>query len=364
MKKIGLLKRMTAALSALALLLLAFTACGGEKYPMRPSTVEEQETVFTLGEDAVPFEVLHTFFTNTALSQKDYAEGYFYGAEGEARFSAVMEAAIADIAEIYALFAACRAAGIDPYSEEINKTVASYVEKNMEGGSFSDYYLPSFEDYDAYLAYLKTNYHMNDSVSRLLLRFAACEEALIQYYNESVPHSEETVREFFLSENCIHVNWFRQVGYTEGKGLTYESAMALMQSAKDRLNVAGSDSFRQEQVFIDSFPPATQGELENGFYIGKNTWDPAYLGELTEMAFALSDYTVSEIFEAKDGGLYLVYRLPKDPADLTANYNTIESLYLSECMYTAIAEKKASLMAGISYAEGFSSLAASDLLAD
>lgn len=357
------LKRPLSLLLALIPLSFSLVACGGEKYPMRPSTVEEQETILTFGDDAVPFEVLHTFFTNAALSEKDYGDGYFDGDEGKEHFDAVMERAIADMAEIYALFAHCRSVGIDPYSEEINETVSSYVEKNMDGGEFAGYILPSFTDYDAYLEYLEKNFHMNDSVSRLLLRYAACEEALIEYYNRSYSYTREDVGAFFASDDCIRVNWFRQVGYEAGKGLPYEDALRLMQSARQNLIDAAGNSFKLESVFINSFPPSSTSEIKNGFYIGRYTWDPAYLGELTEMAFSLPTYGVSEVFEAEDGGLYIVYRLEKDEDEFADSYESIESLYLSEKMYEALAAKKGELLAAVTYAEGFSSLTALSIMA-
>lgn len=357
------LKRPLSLLLALFLLLLSLSACGGEKYPMRPSSVEEQEIVLTIGEDQVPFEVLHTFFKNAALSEKEYGDGYFDGDEGKEHFDKVMEKAIKNIAEIYALFTHCRSVGIDPYSEEINKTVSSYVEKNIDGGEFAGYILPSFADYDAYLAYLKENFHMNDSVSRLLLRYAACEEALIEYYNRSYSYTREDVAAFFASDDCIRVNWFRQVGYEAGKGLPYEDALRLMQSSREKLESAAGNQSKLEAVFINSFPPSSTSEIQNGFYIGRYTWDPAYLGELTEMAFSLLPYGVSEIFEAEDGGLYLVYRLEKNEDDFATAYESIEALYLSEKMYEALAEKKDELLASVSYAEGFSSLNALSIMA-
>lgn len=357
------LKRPLSLLLALLLLLLSLVACGGEKYPMRQSTVEEQETVLTLGEDNVPFEVLHTFFTNAALSEKEYGDGYFDGDEGKEHFEAVMEKAIANIAEIYALFAYCRTVGIDPYSKEINETVSSYVEKNMDGGEFAGYILPSFKDYDAYLEYLEKNFHMNDAVSRLLLRYAACEEALIEYYNRSYSYTREDVGAFFASDDCIRVNWFRQVGYEAGKGLPYEDALRLMQSAQENLRNAAGNQSKLEKVFINSFPPSSESEIKKGFYIGRYTWDPAYLGELTEMAFSLLPYGVSEVFESEDGGLYIVYRLEKNDSDFASSYESIEALYLSEKMYEALDAKKAALLEGISYAEGFSSLTALSIMA-
>ncbi len=358
------LKRPLSLLLALFLLSLSLSACGGEKYPMRPSTVEEQEIVLTFGEDTVPFEVLHTFFTNAARSEKEYGDGYFDGDEGKDHFDTVMEKAIGNMAEIYALFAHCRSVGIDPYSEEIDEVVASYVEKNMEGGEFAGTFLPSFTDYDAYLEYLEKNFHMNDSVSRLLLRYAACEEALIEHYNRSYSYTREDVAAFFASNDCIRVNWFRQVGYETGKGLPYEDALRLMQSAQQNLSNANRNPNKLEAVFINSFPPSSTNEIQNGFYIGRYTWDPAYLGELTEMAFALSDHEVSEIFEARDGGLYLVYRLEKKEADFSSEYESIEALYLSEKMYEALAEEKADLLSSVRYAEGFSSLTAPYIMAN
>ena len=358
------LKRPLSLLLALLLLSLSLSACGGEKYPMRQSTVEEREIVLTLGEDDVAMEMLHTFFTNAALSEKEYGDGFFDGDEGGAHFDAVMEKAIGNLAEIYALFAHCRTVGIDPYSEEMDEKVASYVEKNMEGGEFAGYALPSFKDYDAYLAYLKRNFHMNDAVSRVLLRYAACEEALIEYYNRSYSYTREEVAAFFSSDACIRVNWFRQVGYETGKGLPFEDAMRLMQNAQENLRNAAGNQNKLEAVFINSFPPSSTSEIQNGFYIGHYTWDPAYLGGLTEMAFRLPDYGVSEIFEAADGGLYIAYRLPKIEDDITAKYESIEALYLSEKMYKALADKKADLLGSVTYAEGFSSLTAIDLMAE
>lgn len=340
-------RRAVLLLLILALTLSSLVSCG-ESYKLRKSSDREAATVLTLGEHEVPFEVLYTFFRNQCDLVGDVNADYFAGSEGEARFSAMRDAAVRNIAGIYAFFAECREVGIDPYGEEIEEGILEYLKLNVEGGTFGEYEVEGFESYDKYLEYVKEAFHMTDSVNRLMIRYALCEEALVEYYRMQYQYTDEDVEAFFESEDCIRVLWVVRNGY----GLS--AAENRERIAKARNYLLSGDHNRA--VTLSTSP-------NSDFYMGRYTKDTAFYEELIEVAYDLREGEVSDILDLGAEGLFVVKRLPKDEAHLDSQQGEITAVYLAEEMYRAVEERAAALLADITYTEGYTALTVSDFIA-
>ncbi|MBO7292472.1 MAG: hypothetical protein J6V07_00895 [Clostridia bacterium] len=340
-------RRVVLLLLILTLVSSSLVSCG-ESYKLRKSSDKEAETVLTLGEDAVPFEVLYAFFRNQCDRVGNIGADYFAGSEGEARFRDMMAAAERNIAEVYAFFAKCREVGIDPYGEEIEEELLEYLKRSVEGGTFGEYEVEGFESYDKYLEYVKEAFHMTDSVNRLMIRYALCEEKLAEYYRTQYQYTDEDVEAFFGSEDCIRVLWVVRNGY----GLDTAENREQIVIARNYL-LAGDHKLAIQH----STSP------NSDFYMGRYTKDTAFYEELIEVAYDLREGEVSEILDLGAEGLFVVKRLAKDEADLESQFREITAVYLAEEMYSAVNEKAAALLAGVTYAEGYAALTALDFLA-
>ena len=103
----------------LALVLVLGTALslvGCSKYRLEMSNETESRTVLTVDGYDVPFEVLYSFYKN---SEKTTHEDR-------------LADALANTAELYALFSLCRSRGIDPFGEEMDARVDTAVREMIE----------------------------------------------------------------------------------------------------------------------------------------------------------------------------------------------------------------------------------------
>lgn len=331
-----------------ALLTLSLTACG-EDYKLRESSKKEATPVFTLGEDTVTFEVLYTFFRNQCDKIENFSASYFEGADGPARFTETLAAATHKISEIYAMLAACRAVGIDPYSEDVENKILDYLKITVEGGTMGENELYGFDSYDEYLDYIEENFHMNDAVNRLMLRFAICEDLLMAYYEDSLPYTDADVAAYFESEECIRIIWVSR------------PHDAMMQSKEDNLKMMNS---AREKLIAGKHNSAIQYSLEpaTDFYMGRYTLDDAYYSDLIEIAYALGDGEVSDVLDLGVEGFFVIKRLPKEAAHLSERHQIITEIFLYDLQTANILATADDLMQGIVYQDFYYSLTAVDFV--
>lgn len=340
------LLRLCSLILAAALLLPLLAACG---YRPVKSTEWEATPVFTLGEATVNMEMLHTFFYTQCDDIPGFSELYFSGDAGALRFAAVRDAAVREIAGVYALFAVCQAVGIDPYSEDIDDKITEYIEISVEGGALGDQTLRGFESYDDYLAHIRKYYHMNDAVNRLMIRYALCEELLSEYYSTQYRHTEADVTAFFESEDCIRIIWVNRLA--NSAGLDLAGNLELMTKARDNL-IAG----KFEEAIWYSLSETTD------FYMGRYTMDPLYYGELIEAAYAMEVGDTSRIMDLGSLGYYVFSKRTKESSALSTQYRQIEKLYLGDVMYGEIAKKQEELLQGIVYTDFYRGLTPDGIL--
>ena len=342
--------RTVSLLLVLAMAVAMLSACS---YRPRKSTDEEATPVMTLGEATVNFEVLYAFFHSRAERADGYSADYFEGEVGDARFAEILAGATADVAEIYALFDACRAAGIDPYSEEIEEAVTEQVKLTVKGGAVDGVIFPGYKNYKAYLADIRENYHMNDAVARLMIRYGICEELLIDYYENKHPYTDDDVAAFFMSDDCVHIVHISRSESDGGLGGSFTAAeirefnLDLVTTARNHLLQGNDDKACQLTTRRDPKP-----------YIGRYTYDRAYYATLIDTAFALPEGGVSEIMDLGSEGFHVVKRLPKNLADLEshAEFAALTEAYLYDLLTGDVLSRAEALLAGATYTEAYTSL--------
>lgn len=339
------LTRATAFLLLLAIALPLLCGCG-ESYKLRQSSEREREVVLRLGDEEVAFEVLYTFFLNRCE-----AKGVSPESLDDAAFAETLTEACREVAGIYAVLAVAREVGIDPYGEEVEEEILAHLRTNVEGGTFGEYEIEGFGDYDEYLAYIREEYHMTDAVNRLMIRYAVCEELLTTYYGTEYRYIEDDVAAFFESEDCIRVIWVGRE--KDALGQNREENYAMMVSARAYL-LAGNHRLAIQY----STNPTTD------FYMGRYTKDAAYYETLLDTAYGLEVGETSDILDLGSEGYFAVKRLPKLTPDLDSRYEEILVVFLFEMLYRNVEEKKEELLLGASYTDAYRNLTAGDFFDD
>jgi hypothetical protein len=175
MRKTSLVYR-ALSLALVLVCLLALPGCS--KYRIELSNSRQSETVLTLGETTVAFEVVE-FFYHT------YLEAY-----PSESFTARMARVEGAVCELYAIFDVCPDYGIDPYGKEVNEAVSDTVKEMIDS-------FPTRRDYIDRL----TEQHMTDTVSRLLLRSYLCQELLLEVLAEEL--KDDAVLDAFLAREDV-----------------------------------------------------------------------------------------------------------------------------------------------------------------
>lgn len=348
-----MIKRIVAVFLILSSLLLC-VSCKSKAYKPVPSTDEEAKTVFTLGEYEVPYELFRTFF----LTNKDSIDGgdnsvWLSSSAPEYRQKAI-DIILPQICEIYAMFSLCASYGIDAYSDELEKEISEMVTLSVDGGSIAGNIVAGHDSYEDYLEYLKSLY-MNDSVSRLLMRYSICEEKIIEKNASESNHTSEDVYKFFESDECAHISYLHRP-YYYSEHFTPDADYALAEKALSLMNKAeGYDDIIK--ILVQYSLGTDASDIANGFYIGKYSLDSEYMKEIIDAAFTMEVGEHSEIIE-NYYGVYIVYAMEKDAKylDDDSNYERISELYVNNEFYKNLAECKNRLSELVKYTDFFNSL--------
>ncbi len=337
------------------LMILPLCACSKNKYKPVPSTDEEKRTVFTLGEYEVPYELFRAFF----LTDKEEIDGgdknVWIGSTAEEYREKAIEKILPQICEIYAMFTLCDVNGVDVNSKEIEEEIERMVTLSIEGGAFEGELIQGHGSYDAYLDYLRS-IHMNDSVSRLIMRYSLCEEELVDKYEDTFEFENKDVYDFFNSDECAHITWLYR-GYYYSEFFTKEADYELAEKAHSAMQKA--ESYQDIiNVLVQYSSGSTDAKnIEEGFYIGKYTLDSQYMSEIIDAAFSLNAGEISDVIE-NYYGVYVVYKMEKYASYLEDddNYERIAELYVSNSLYKKLEECKNALLENVKYTEFFESL--------
>ena len=349
-----MIKKIIFTFLALAML-ISLCACNKKTtYEPIASSEEEMTTVFRIGKYDVPYELFRTFFlTNKKSLDENNASNWIGDTASEYRQKAIDEI-MPQILDVYAMFSMCESYGIDINGEKVTSAVNEYVKLSVEGGMIGDVAVMGHESYDDYIAHLKTLY-MNDSVSRLLIKYSVCEELLREKFFSEYKYDKSDVEEFYYSNECAHITWMN-ILFENTQYLKLSEMRTLAEKAHSKL--AGAKNQKEViNIFVQHSAGASASEIENGFYIGKYTLDSAYMADIIDAAFSQKAGEYSDLIE-NDNGFYIIYKMEKDSTylDVKANYEEIEELYLNNQLYRALEEYKSRLSESVSYSSFFNSL--------
>ncbi len=333
----------------LSLFLIVTLMFGMVSCSYRPerSNEKELEVVFYVGDKyEAQYELYRFAFLSELSTISSHQNREHWDQQSQYKYFVQCDtAARREIARMYALFDVCVQYGINPEAHKIDKQVTAGVKdaiKNEQTG---------YGDRKTYLNELRLA-NMNDSVFRLYLRYAACEELLAKTMHEAgfVPEDAATVRAYYNSEETVRATWI-YIPYETFKGYTDEMLNSLLNQVK----FASDESFvdLSHQYFQTLY---TDAELDTGFYFGKHQLADDY-SELTETAFSLEEGATSGLVHAGEG-VYIIRRLAKDASYIydDANLDYLRECYLLNEFYRVLDAREEEFFANFVATEFYESL--------
>lgn len=283
------------------------------------STKEESETVLTVGEYEVPYELYRYLALNF---RKDYPEA----SEEELR-----EMVLSALLDIYAVIAAAKDYGITPGDDYFEEAADNAVQLAMdEAGGKSEYKKELEESY------------MNDSVFRFLSMKDAINDEL--YYamvnSGDIDDSAENVRKLALGDEFVCAKqvlitseesvFSGELYYKPAQTHTREEAAALAEKVREKA-LAGEDFDALVRDFGESL---YMMQNTDGYYVCHGMWE-----DVNENAvFSLPENGISEVTESK-AGFSVFKRCQKDAGYIEENIDTLRESY-GRALFTLYIEEK------------------------
>ena len=326
-------------LVALLLCLSMLFLWGCEKegiYKEERSSLKDRKVMAKVGDYKVRYELMRALFYTVKDGVDNGDDSVWSSEQADEYFDAAMVEIESALRQIYGTFAHLEACGIDPFGDDIDELVYEYVRKDIEGGYANNNYITGYGSKDAYLKALEDR-HFTDAANRILYRMAAASSVLHDYYLEtyadgSIAISDDMIKNFLLSDDCIHVHWVyieRNSHYTDAQQQAYlDEVWQKLKALEGSPNIL--------QLVITYGYNLAAANLENGFYITETTMGSTYR-PIVEAAKTLSPYEVSSVVECADG-YYILVGLQKNADDLLVNsvYKEVTNLYITNQLYTDI----------------------------
>ena len=337
------MKKITSALLLLSLLLILLTGCKKYYDPIE-STEEESRVVMTMTAGDATYEIKYELFRALFLTHKSTIDGgddtVWQGENRDEYVARANEVVIGYISEIYSVFEAARRAGLDVFSDDVEKEIKEYVKIGVEGGSIGGIDYSGYSSYDEYLAALRA-LNLNYSVQALMLRYSIAIDMLDEYYigtvsgndiengvisQGAIKYTKEDVRTFYESDRCVRV--LRTFVNASMVTNPYQMASRIR-------NAALAASSRGEEAVRDAMIGAgsttAEAELARGYLVGRYNLSRLNYGEMIDAAFLLEVGEVSPVVKASEGNelyYYVLYRAEKTDSYYEDNYSQVAYIYL------------------------------------
>lgn len=356
--------------------ILSLASCK-KNYPAVDSTEEEARTVMTLtvGNNtySVKYELYRALFL-TYKSQVDGGNPDVWQSENKAEYTELIDKLIIDrIVEIYAAFELCDQIGFDIYSNEVEEKIKENIRISVEGGTYGSAKIEGFDNYEDYLAWLKSM-NLNYSVQTLLFRYAIAVDAIDTYYIGTVSsddvdielsqgaleYTRDDVKSFYDSDDCVRVlraNFQKAISYTPlDKAEKLASDLKAAADSKDTLNEKEKAVFN---AIMGKNSYTNSEELKTGYVIGRYNLERSYYGDMTDAAFSISVGEVSapiDIVTDVENAYYVLYKTYKSDEHFTANYDDIKYIYLMNCVGKISYDVAEELRSSITYSDFLKSI--------
>ena len=311
---------------------LSLFSCSNKYYDEVEPVGNEDETVLSTKYGDVKYDLFRAFYLT-------YKNGG-YSHSDSARM------AIDNALDILAVFALCEDMDIDTESRDIYNKVDDIIVACVDGGTVDGVEYQGYGDFDKYLAAISAMY-MTDRVNRLIIRYSLCENMLIEKFKEVTTPTNEAVKEYFLSDECIRITWFVSE-YRESADRAHAALAGL----------SGDDAITN--VFVQySLATVSASSQKNGWYLGKSE-SSQELRNVSDRAFALGVGEYSEVMLGGDGNYYIVYRMEKVASYVDTNLSDVKSSYIYNELGKTLDNAKADMRAGVSYSDFYSQITAND----
>ena len=343
------MKKIIAIIMILATV-FSLAACGESTYPAVESTEEEKTVMLTYKYEnqtyEVRYELYRALFLNFAEEYDNGDRSFWSTADASDAIGEINERITDYCLDIFAVIHLSKKIGYDPYSKDADSRIEEYIRQSVDGNGAE---LEGFGgDYNAYLESLK-KINMNYSVQVLLLRYSLAYDKILDHYsgtfNENNPsqidmgaleYTEEDVREFYESDNCVRVSL-----------VEINSQYISREKAELRRNeIAAKTTEEQALKYAVQFTAGDASDIMNGIVIGKNSLDRAYYSNVVDTAFGLAPYETSEIIDITvDGTPYywILYKREKSEDYFDAHYDDIASVFVSESIGNIINNMKSEI---------------------
>lgn len=327
------------------LLLSLLTSCGDEKYPPVPSSQLESTVVMTLKIEDKEYEVKYELYRALFLNIRNEIDGgdasVWTGAEKDEYIARADAEIKKQIADIYATIYVAEKIGMDVYSSEFDDLVEDIIELSVEGEGYYDgtEVIGYDGDYDAYLNHLR-EMNLNYSVHDLMLRYNIASsrifdhyagytdtEFLEEYVKGALEFTKEDVKEFYNNpEECVLAIEAVLPSYSFSETRAEEIRQTILEK-----KTYGTEAVINYVITL-GVPTATS-DIKSGTLIAKHNLDPAYYSELTEAAFSVGYFEVSDVIEVTgyDDGYsryHILYKTNKTDEHFEECYESIESVYI------------------------------------
>ncbi len=311
--------------------IIMLASCSVSSYKPVESTEEESRTVMTVTVDGERYDIKYELYRALFLNFKSDVDGgdsSVWTGENKDEYIDEINARIKEnVSDIYSTLHVAKKIGIDPYSRDIEKKINDAISAAVE----SDVYE---KDYDKYLARLK-ELNLNYSAHVLMLRYAFLIDEIETYYAGDIEdgiygsvglgkltYTEEDVRAFYDSDECVRVlRAFLSSKYADRARAERLREALLTKSGEDEIGT---------YMIAETL---AGGDLKDGELIARHNLNKSFYGEMTDAAFALDTFGISEVMEIVTGsdendGYIILYRAVKSEEYYTDCHESVVEAYV------------------------------------
>ena len=171
-----------------------------------------------------------------------------------------------------------------------------------------------------------------DAIDTYYIGTASSDDVDINLTVGSIKYTEEDVRDFYFSDDCVRVlraNFQKEISYTP---------LERAEKLKDKLTEAAASKQTLEEketavfnAIVSSGLYSNTAEIKNGYVIGRYNLENSYYGGMTKAAMDLEVGEVSEpidVVSDVENSYYILYCTYKSEEHFSANYESIKYVFL------------------------------------
>ena len=327
--------------------LFSLFACKKSKYEPVKSTEEENTVVMRLKYNDNTYDVKYELYRAFFLNYKSEIDGgdssVWTGENKEYYIEKINDVIIDKICYIYSALELASQCGINMYSSDVEDQIEEYIRMSVEGDLALG--VEGYGDYNAYLEALKRD-NLNYQAQVLLYRYSIAVDKIQSHFignlteegvdidtvNGKLTYTIDEVKTFYYSDDCLRI----MRAYINSDYFTPDEAAEKAERMRNKIISATASGDNIVALTIVQNSTSSMADVEKGV-LAKHNLNKMYYSALTDAAFSLEPFGVSEIIPISDtlgSGLYVLYRAEKSDEHFTKYYNYIVYTYLTELIGT------------------------------